>query len=440
MTARPAAEALAAELPSETYRRYATALAGRPLPQAIVDLDRFDANADAVLDRAGTTPVRIASKSVRCSALLRRLLDHDPRFAGLLCFTADEAVHLAGLGFHDLVVAYPTVDPAQLAAVAGAVDRGASITLMVDDVAHVDHLERHVPASSAPVPVAIDLDLSWDLPGLRFGVWRSPVRTAADAARLARRIVTSPRLRLDGLIGYEAQIAGVAERAPGRAAAEQATIALLKRRSLHRIARLRAAAVAAVEDVLGHPLRFVNAGGTGSLESSARERVVTEVTAGSAFFAPALFDHYDGFQHLPAAGYALPVVRRPAPGHRDLPRRGLHRVGPGGTRQGSRPVAARRAHVARTRGGRRGADPAPCATRSRPRARRSRPAPSRQGGRAVRAVRLVAGDPRGRGGGRAGDLPRGRSLLPVRPTATGARWPAGGTRRPAPARAGAEER
>ena len=30
--------------------------------------------------------------------------------------------------------------------------------------------------------------------------------------------------------------------------------------------------------------------------------------------ALALFDHYDAFQHLPAAGFALPVTRHPAPG------------------------------------------------------------------------------------------------------------------------------
>jgi D-serine deaminase-like pyridoxal phosphate-dependent protein len=81
-----------------------------------------------------------------------------------------------------------------------------------------------------------------------------------------------------------------------------------------RIARRRAEVVEAVERATGQPLRVVNAGGTGSLESSSRERVVTEVTAGSGLLSPALFDHYDAFQHLPAAGFALPVTRHPTPG------------------------------------------------------------------------------------------------------------------------------
>jgi D-serine deaminase-like pyridoxal phosphate-dependent protein len=310
----PHADPGAGEAPAVTYDRYRRAIAGRTLPQAIVDLDRFDANAASVLARAGDRPVRVASKSVRCVGLLQRLRELSPRFATLLCFTADEALHLAAAGFDDLVVAYPTVDPAHLRAVAAATDAGHRVTLMVDSVAHVEHLERTLPADGQPVPVCIDLDLSWDLPGLRFGVERSPTDHADAAAVLAARIETSSRLHLDGLMGYEAQLAGVAERAPGRSRAEQVAIVALKRRSIRRVARRRADAVHAVERAIGRPLRFVNAGGTGSLETSSRERVVTEVTAGSAFLAPGLFDHYDRFQHQHAAGYALPVVRVPRPG------------------------------------------------------------------------------------------------------------------------------
>ena len=61
------------------------------------------------------------------------------------------------------------------------------------------------------------------------------------------------------------------------------------------------------------PLQFVNGGGTGSLHLTADEPAVTEVTAGSGFFAPALFDSYRAFQLRPAAMFALPVVRRPSP-------------------------------------------------------------------------------------------------------------------------------
>jgi D-serine deaminase-like pyridoxal phosphate-dependent protein len=60
------------------------------------------------------------------------------------------------------------------------------------------------------------------------------------------------------------------------------------------------------------PLEFVNGGGTGSLHTTSREDVVTEITAGSGFYAPTLFDHYSAFTLTPAAMFALPVVRQPS--------------------------------------------------------------------------------------------------------------------------------
>ena len=61
-------------------------------------------------------------------------------------------------------------------------------------------------------------------------------------------------------------------------------------------------------------LELVNGGGTGSLESTAAEAAVTEVTAGSGLYGPTLFDAYRAFAPRPAALFALPVVRRPGPG------------------------------------------------------------------------------------------------------------------------------
>ncbi|HXN37075.1 MAG TPA: amino acid deaminase/aldolase, partial [Solirubrobacteraceae bacterium] len=52
-------------------------------------------------------------------------------------------------------------------------------------------------------------------------------------------------------------------------------------------------------------------GGTGSLERTAGEPAVTEVSAGSGLYGPTLFDAYRAFAPRPAAMFALPVVRRP---------------------------------------------------------------------------------------------------------------------------------
>ena len=61
-------------------------------------------------------------------------------------------------------------------------------------------------------------------------------------------------------------------------------------------------------------LDFVNGGGTGSLESTAADTSVTELTAGSGLVGPTLFDAYRRFSPEPALLFALPVVRRPGPG------------------------------------------------------------------------------------------------------------------------------
>lgn len=279
------------------------ALEGRRLPAAYVDLAAFDANAATVEGFAGTTPVRVASKSVRCRALLERVLAR-PGWRGVLCASAAEAVWLAGHGLDDLVVAYPTWDPAALRDVADRTADGARITLMVDSDEHVTHLARVARQARIRLRVAIDLDCSIDLPGIRFGVYRSPVRTPEAAVALALRIADTPDLLLDGMMAYEAQIAGLDDANPA--------IRLLKRRAVRTVAERRHRTVTALAE-RGIDLRFVNAGGSGSLATSPRERVVTEVTAGSALYAPTLFDHYADVAFTPAAGFALEVVRVPTP-------------------------------------------------------------------------------------------------------------------------------
>jgi D-serine deaminase-like pyridoxal phosphate-dependent protein len=84
----------------------------------------------------------------------------------------------------------------------------------------------------------------------------------------------------------------------------------MQRRSAAELTERRGAIVAAIREFAD--LEIVNGGGTGSLELTAAEDAVTEVTAGSGFYAPVLFDHYSRFSLTPAAGFALPVVRKPA--------------------------------------------------------------------------------------------------------------------------------
>ncbi|GHC94584.1 alanine racemase [Nocardiopsis terrae] len=289
-------------------------------PFAMVDLAAFRANAAGLTRRAHGRPVRVASKSVRSRELLRTVLAM-PGYAGIMAFTLPEALWLATGDREplsdDILVAYPTADRPALAELVRDPDAARTITLMVDSPAHLELISAAVAEAergpdAPPVRVCLDIDTSWQPlgPGTRIGSYRSPVRTPAQAASLARAVVHRPELELDGIMAYEGQIAGVGDAPPGRPLYGR-LLRGIQRRSALELARRRAAITRAVREVAD--LRFVNGGGTGSLHTTGRERAVTELAAGSGLYQPHLFDHYSSFRGRPAALFALPVVRRPAP-------------------------------------------------------------------------------------------------------------------------------
>jgi len=300
---------------TRSYPDYEEIFAEVEAPFAFVDLDAMGANAAEMLGRAGGKPIRVASKSLRCRVLLERILRSDPGFEGLMTFTLPETLWLAEKGFENLLLAYPTADAGALGELAlrsVASPAGAPI-VMVDCAEHLDAIESVLGAGAAPVRVCIDIDASWWALGgrVKVGPKRSPIHTVEQAVALAREIDRRPQLDLAALMAYEGQIAGVGDRPPGRRL-RGAAIRFMQRRSAAELAERRAAIVAAVGE-FAQPA-IVNGGGTGSLELTAAEDAVTEVAAGSGFYAPALFDHYGRFSLTPAAGFVLPIVRKPAPG------------------------------------------------------------------------------------------------------------------------------
>ncbi len=297
------------------HAEYEAIFEGLEAPFAFVDLDAMWSNATAMLKRAGSKPIRIASKSVRCRELLQRILTRDQRFAGLLTFTLPETLWLFERGFEDLLLAYPTTDAEALGELAlrSVGNPAHSPIVMVDCAEHLDLIDSVLGAGAAPVRVCIELDAGWWPFGGRakFGPKRSPVHTVAQALGLVEEIDRRPQIELVALMAYEGQIAGVGDRPAGRRLRGTA-IRFMQRRSAAELAERRAAAVTAIGELAD--LKIVNGGGTGSLELTAAEDAVTELSAGSGFFAPALFDHYTRFSLTPAAGFALPVVRKPSPG------------------------------------------------------------------------------------------------------------------------------
>ncbi|GAA2171817.1 amino acid deaminase/aldolase [Agrococcus versicolor] len=271
-------------------------------PLAAVSLPALAANAADLVRRAGGTPIRVASKSVRCRAVLDAVLAL-PGWHGILAYTLPEALWLAET-CDDIVVGYPSVDRTAIATLAASEGLAARVTLMVDDPAQLDLVDAvAAPTARATIRVAVELDAAWRGPLGHVGPRRSPVHAAADLASLARAVVARPGFSLVGVMAYEGQIAGVGD-------ARSALVRTMQRASAAELAERRADAVARVRRIAD--LEFVNGGGTGSLERTSAEDAVTEVAAGSGLFGPGLFDGYRGFRPLPALGVALPVVRRPS--------------------------------------------------------------------------------------------------------------------------------
>jgi D-serine deaminase-like pyridoxal phosphate-dependent protein len=293
--------------------RYDRATAALDAPLALVDLAAFDANAEDILRRAAGKPVRVASKSVRCRALLERVLAREG-FAGVMSYTLAESLWLARSGFEDVLLAYPSADRAAYAELTADPKLAAAVTVMVDDPAQLRLIDDSRAGGTEEVRVCVELDTSLRLLGgrVRIGARRSSLHSPAQLAELARTIARTPGFRLVGIMAYEGHIAGVGDAVAGQPLRSRA-VRLMQSAARRELAARRAEAVRAVRAV-APDLEFVNGGGTGSVQHTAAEAAVTEIAAGSGLYVPRLFDNYTSFRGRPAALFALPVVRRPGVG------------------------------------------------------------------------------------------------------------------------------
>jgi D-serine deaminase-like pyridoxal phosphate-dependent protein len=300
--------------PDIGHDRHQRATAHLEPPFAVVDLTAFDSNAADLVRRAGGLPIRVASKSLRCRYLIERVLAR-PGFRGVMCYSLPEALWLHASGTSDdLLVAYPTVDRAALRALAADATARRHVTVTVDSAAHLDYIDATLGDGHPDVRVCLDLDVSWRPLGrgpLHIGTRRSPLHSPEQAARFARTVLARPGFTLAGVMGYEGQIAGLGDAPPGHPM-RAALVQVVQACSAVELRERRAETVRLISAMTA--LEFVNGGGTGSLESTSQDKSVTELAAGSGLVGPTLFDAYRRFRPMPALLYALPVVRRPAPG------------------------------------------------------------------------------------------------------------------------------
>jgi D-serine deaminase-like pyridoxal phosphate-dependent protein len=294
------------EDPARYWPRLSAVTGHLPAPVAVIDREALRYNAMDLLVRAGGLPIRVASKSVRVRSVLDAVLKL-PGFRGVLAFTLEEALWLAET-HDDIMLGYPTVDRAGLERLFADEQAAQRITLMVDDLVHLDLIDSVAgPGARPELRVAIDVDASWRSSLLgHIGVRRSALFSAGEVAAFARKVVARPGFRLVGLQMYDAQIAGQGD----DAGPDAPLIRMVQARSRNELRERRAAIVAAVGAIA--PLEILNGGGTGSLEFTGSDESLTEASAGSGLLGGHLFDGYRSFRPAPASAFAFDVVRRPA--------------------------------------------------------------------------------------------------------------------------------
>lgn len=300
------------------YSEWRRILKDLPLPAAILDRDAFDRNvalfAGLVQENGSGQSLRLATKSIRVPELMRRILSFGPPYRGLMTYTVRETAFLAEIGFDDFLVAYPTCQPDEWRLARRIHEDGKTIRLMVDSIEAARGLSRVMAGASRPLPVTLDVDMSLRYLGGRahLGVRRSPIRSVRQVCDFfdAARELTG--IEPVGLMGYEAQLAGLPDRNPFEPWMNGIK-RLVRRASVTAVRDLRER-IALELKARGHVLQIFNGGGTGSANLSPREPWLTEVTVGSGFVCSHLFSYFRNVAPEPALFFALATVRSSDPG------------------------------------------------------------------------------------------------------------------------------
>ena len=114
-------------------------------------------------------------------------------------------------GLADILVAYPTVDPARTQRLA-MLGRAATVRVALDTIDAIDAVAAAAQAAGVTIGVLVDLDV---------GKGRTGVPTAERLANLAQAVTAARGLRLDGIFCYPSHIWAK----PAEQAAPLATVA-----------------------------------------------------------------------------------------------------------------------------------------------------------------------------------------------------------------------
>lgn len=280
-------------------------------PFGCLDLNALDRNIAFVNEKGLGKNIRIATKSVRSVDLLRYIAERLENHTGFMTFDLRETYFLLNQGFDDLLLGYPQLEESLVEMIIPFIKQDRTVTFMIDDIEQWQWLEEFGQKHQVIFNICIDINVSVDFKVIYFGTKRSALKSGADIQALLAKGRTFTQTKITGVMGYEAQIAGVADEPV--LSWQAPAIKLFKKLSLEKISHLRKEAVQIVRKECPD-LRFVNGGGSGSINFTANAEEVTEITVGSAFYFPALFSRHRSLPLENAVGFALRVTRKPEKG------------------------------------------------------------------------------------------------------------------------------
>ena len=280
-------------------------------PFAGIDLDALDHNIAFINKSSAGKRIRIATKSIRSTALLHYINERLEKPEGYMTFDLNETYQLLSNGFDNLLLGYPQLEKEALQKIIPYLQEGRRVIFMIDSIDQWSWLELIGKQSAIEFEICIDLNVSTDFKFLYFGTKRSSLSTLAAVDALLENAKDFTFTKVTGVMGYEAQIAGITDKPV--VSWQAPLIKQLKRMSKKSVQTFRKNAVARIKKA--YPtIQFVNGGGTGSIDFTSADADVTEVTIGSAFYFPALFSGYKNLSLKPATTFALRVTRLPEKG------------------------------------------------------------------------------------------------------------------------------
>lgn len=299
-----------------SYYQLKSAIEEKEFPLAMVDLDAVDKNFSFYSDivKASNKKIRIASKSIRMPYLLRYLLDKDKElFSGIMCYRMEEAKYLFGIGFNDLLLAYPEVSSKALNSFAALKKSGCKISMVVDSVEHLQLVDDIAREYHTKLDIIIELDGSLKMfdSKVNLGVRRSSIKNLEDLKERLWFIQRKKNLNLKGVMLYEAQVAGLADQSPWNVF-QNPFKSKIKEVSIPKVEEFRQKSLDLIRENGFNP-EILNGGGSGSIKTSVQDKSINEVTIGSGFLCSHLFSYYKDLNLTPAIFFAVQIVRKSDP-------------------------------------------------------------------------------------------------------------------------------